>query len=373
MIHGSLVLEINFSLETRAFLTGLVDQLARALVVDRHTVEARIRAELSEQPLTHAARIEAAGPGPAATPVARQVGPAEQAAVRDVSPRAAAAPIAAPATISPAASPIAAASPGGNARPAGDEPALLDVSSPPSPAPAAVPPAGLGDGTQAPAAMTKPAGASFPPMAKPVLWSPERDQVLRDGYPAGESNRQLLDKVNALPGREAVLAQIVPRCMYLKLRRAPSVVSPAGRLPTDPASIAPVTSIASGDEEVVEPLERTATEIMQWCGFAKYKFTGRLDDARLADINAFRHGKGLPPYKLISAPPPPPPQKPHRASYKTILHWANQRGLCMDGNLDLAVVNAKAVQLGLAPFELEEPPRRAVASIIRHHQNQGDS
>lgn len=327
VIHGTIALEITLSAETRAFLTGLVDQLARALVVDRVAVEARIRAE----------PLQDVDAGQGGMPFGTVASGAPSASVPTP-------PSTAPAN-SPAVSPIATASPGGNSRPAGDMPAaFLDVSSE----------------TQAPVASrtSDTAGASFPRASKPILWSPERDAVLRDGYPAGQTNRVLLDRVSALPGRQVVLAQILPRCMYLKLRRAPGVHEKPVR-PTEPAAA----------DIVPDVLERTEADILQWCAFAKYKVAAPLTAQNIEGINAFRRAKGLPPYQLIAKPSPPPPKHPHTASYGTILRWANDRGLCMDGVLDLDVVNRKARALGATPFVLEEP-RRAVPSIIRHHQQQ---
>jgi len=254
----------------------------------------------------------------------------------------------------PAGASAANQSPQGDARPAGGEPAaFLDVSSQ----------------TQAPADVTNPAGASFLGTPKPVLWSAERDDVLRDGYPAGQTNRVLLDRVNALPGRVVVLAQILPRCMYLKLRRAPAV----HEKPPAPTTRAAAPAAQDTTQDAPDFIERTEADILQWCAFAKYKAAAPLTPEKVEAINAFRHGKGLPPYQLIAKPSPPPPKQPHVASYGTILRWANDRGLCMDGVLDLNVVNAKARALGATPFVLEEPPRRAVPSVIRHHQQQGDN
>lgn len=57
--------------------------------------------------------------------------------------------------------------------------------------------------------------------------------------------------------------------------------------------------------------------------------------------------------KISSPAPGANPKGARNATRGWLLQWANQRNMCADGVLDLAVVNAKARQLGLPDFVVE--------------------
>lgn len=334
-ILGMLRLELSLTAETQAFLTGLVDQLARALVVDRHAVEARICAELQQH-------VDA---GQGGTPFGMAASGAPPASVPAPDASGEKRPCSPAVDLSP------------------EPDSAVGAAGHQAKAPAPVRDPGVEGRAVEPGPHTSP---NHGPRGGP--YSPEqtaklREMVARNPRPTWNNIATVLC---AMPGARPTGASAYQKARVMGLINARSDASAAD------------TTLSAGDiqpaaPEDMEPLERSASEILQWCGFAKYKFTGRLDAARLADINAFRRGKNLAPFALIAAPPPPQQQAPQRASKDAILRWANQRGLCMDGVLDLDVVNAKARAIGAVPFELEDPPRRAVPSIIRHHQQQGNS
>jgi len=192
-------------------------------------------------------------------------------------------------------------------RPAGEEPASLDVSSTPANGAGAL---------SAPA--TLPAGAAFsrPPR---VLWSPERDAILRREYPAGTKNPIILAAVNALPGVELHLSQLYSRVSWLNLKR------PAGR--DRMAAARAARKVGAGNDRPRAPIPPPVAAVRPT-------------------------GEAAPPRSVLR-------QGPIVADKAQIMRWANQRGLCADGKLDLVVVNRKARDLGLPEFELAQIGGRA--------------
>lgn len=314
-----------------------------------------------------------------------------------------------------------------------------------------------------------------PPPAPPALphptlayWSPERDALLKEQYPAGVLMKAIKAALHELPGQPLTSQVINTRVNGFKLRRppgftlsgmqepvaddptsptdaAPPPLRPRGRPPAptlppvaaeapDPPPAAPgvpkMDSVAMAHRERViaqrspPAIPRTRAQIVQWAALSKCPHGDPFD---LAKINAFRASNRLPPYekiaegwsggwgpdqlayspaqirtiremvagdsrpegihealhrqpgarptleevvekiihmrKLGEIPLPPvireedrdrEPRglKPVTATHTFILKWAQNRGLCLDGNLDLDLVNAKAAELKLPPFIL---------------------
>lgn len=375
MIHGTLRLELSLTPETQVFLTGLVDQLARALVVDRHAVGARIRAELQQ----HVDAGQGGTPfGMAASGAPPASVPASVSANQGSGGTGQHGDAVFPGRSLGGAEEVPSLNPGGGTSPhaSGEKrPCSPAVDLSPEPVSAA---GAAGQQAKAPAPVRDPGvegravepGPRTSPNHGPRGGPYSQEQTAKLRELVARNPRPTWDNIAtvlcAMPGARPTGASAYQKARVMGLINARSDVSGGD------------TTLSAGDiqpaaPEDMEPLERSASEILQWCGFAKYKFTGRLDAARLADINTFRRGKNMRPFALIAAPPASQQQAPQRASKDAILRWANQRGLCMDGVLDLDVVNAKARAIGAVPFELEDPPRRAVPSIIRHHQQQGNS
>lgn len=188
------------------------------------------------------------------------------------------------------------------------------------------------------------------------LWTDERRAVVRREYALGTPRTEILRQVNELPGRAVLLPQLVVLVGNLKLKR------PAGHVQPDDVDQAVVVHELGGGQTVtgssltvLTPIGRSKAEILKWCAMVRFN----AEPFDLDAINAYRATKKMAPYVIgtedTDAAAEPGALSARVVTYEQALSWANQRGLCSDGVLDLRIVNAKAAALGVATFEIRAP------------------
>ncbi len=121
-----------------------------------------------------------------------------------------------------------------------------------------------------------------------LTWTGARDAVMRRDWPGGVPVRDILAKLNRLPGPPILLAHVSPRASKMGLRR-PQGHQGAPRGQGNPNEGAPIAAPLDW-----EPTETTAEVIAEWA--RDRGMTGRVT---LSAINERRRELGLPEFKLL--------------------------------------------------------------------------